>query len=108
LLARWGRRLLPESRAEWADAMEAELHYLEDRAVARFAIGFVWTGLTEGMSAMTPCTAERLNIGISVVFAAAMLGSKFLWPHATVAALPMLLALWMIPFAYLSAKGRRR
>jgi hypothetical protein len=107
LLARLARRLLPPLRAEWGEAMEAELHYLDDRAAARFAVGFLVTGLLERTDSMTPCTAERLNIAISIVFAGVLLAWKFLWPGG-LAALPLVLAGWMIPFAYLSAKARRR
>jgi hypothetical protein len=107
LLARLACWLLPASRAEWSEAMVAELHYLDDYAAARFAVGFVVTGLAERMDSMTPCTAERLNIAVSIVFAAALLASKLFWPRG-VEGLALLLALWMIPFAYLSAKARKR
>jgi hypothetical protein len=87
--------------------MENELHYLDEREMARFAAGVFGAAIAERMNAMTPCTAERLNIAQSMLFAALMLGAKWLWPHQLYA-LPMLLALWTIPLAYLSAKARRR
>jgi hypothetical protein len=107
-LARWAGRLLGHSRAEWAQAMEAELHYLDDSAALRLAVGFVLLGIRERMDAMTPCTAERLNIALSMLFAVALLSWKLLSPQSAKELLPLALSVYLVPVAYLSAKARRR
>lgn len=113
-LARLAAWLLPPARAEWAEAMRAELHYIDsDRRAVWFALGFLFAGLEERVNAMQTldrCTADRLNIAVALLFAVLYLagtwllkGTRWLDPVQT-----WLLVSWLLPFGYLSACKRRR
>jgi hypothetical protein len=99
--------LMPASHAEWTEAMRAELHYLDDRRAVRWAIGCLTTGWSTRMEAVTMDrrAAKRLNVGMSMFFAAAMLLASFL-THSSVV-LFGLMAAWSLPAAYLYSCERR-
>jgi hypothetical protein len=105
-IARVATRMMPTSRAEWAEAMRAEIHYIEHGAL-RFALGFLRVSLREGMNAMTAKTARRLNLTLAMMVASLMLASKWLFPRHATEALFGLMMVWCVPFSWLSAREAR-
>jgi hypothetical protein len=82
--------------------MEAELHYLDDREVLGWAFGYLIATLHARSDAMT--AKQRLNLKVSLAFAALMLLSSLLLrdkDQATLA-LWLLMALWFVPYSILS------
>lgn len=115
-LARLATWLLPASRREWAEAMQAELHYVEDeRRAALWASGYLIASIKERVKSMAPIhsleprRAAILNVAISIVFAVAMVLFSHLLKGTRHegAAMPLLIALWVIPFSWLSVGCKR-
>ncbi len=97
--------------------MEAELHYIDsDRAALVWAFGCAVASTKERAknmgSNLTPRQAARMNIAIAAAFAVVILIVSFAMkksPHVW-AALTPIMALWFVPFGYLSKieeAGRR-
>jgi hypothetical protein len=109
-IARVARWLLPRGRGEWAEAMEAELYYVDDEEAVRWALGYLVANSRERIRAMkiemTARQARRLNLALALVFAGLMLvvsyamkGSPEVWT-----VIGLLTAVWMVPFGYLSQR----
>ncbi len=108
-LAGW---LMPDARAEWAEAMRSELHYVEqDRDAARWAFGYLLASVKERIKSMENLdqkTARKLNIRISILFALAMIVSSLIMSKKDAAiALCMLTAIWIVPYSYLAGACKR-
>jgi hypothetical protein len=105
-IARIAAWLMPPERAEWAEAMRAELEYVE-RGALGFALGFLRVSLRERTNAMTARTARRLNLALALVVAAAMLAAKWLFHAHAMEALYTMMLLWTAPYLWLSAREAR-
>jgi hypothetical protein len=103
-LARVAAWILPASRAEWAAAMEAELHYIDDdREALAWVIGYLAANVGERVKGMNP---EKANLALAGVVAVLMLAAKWLFKGHGVDAILILLAAWSVPFGYLSYRSR--
>lgn len=56
---------------------------------------------------MSPRKAAALQIAIALAFAAAMLATSAWFPENSDTVRNLMIAVWWIPFSYLSAKGGR-
>ena len=115
-LARVAVWLLPTSRGEWAEAMQAELHYVEnERQAATWALGYVMAGIKERVKSMVqghsmePRKERTFNIAISIVFGVVIVLFSYFFKgtryDGTITSL--LIALWIIPFSWLSTRCKR-
>jgi hypothetical protein len=116
LLVRLAGWLMPAARREWAEAMHAELHYLDDdRAAVRWALGTVFASAQERMKAMStrpslsPRAANRWNIAISAIFAVAYLLVTYVLKHTQhdPNMAYVLCMVWIVPFLILRPACRR-
>lgn len=116
MLARVAVWLLPASRGEWGQAMLAELYYVEnERQAAFWALGCVMTSIKERVKSMAkghsmePRKAAMYNVAISIVFAVVIVLSSYLFKGTRHdgAMMPLLIALWVIPYSWLSTRCKR-
>jgi hypothetical protein len=110
LIARLAVWILPRQRAEWGEAMRAELHHLDENAALRWALGALFASLKErAMTRIEPKIADRWNITFALIYAGALLiVTKLLKGHGSRDSVLMALTVvWMVPYFWLSAAGRR-